>query len=255
MPPTQTIAYEAYKTVRPNDEPAFSVDLIYFQMQMMAIGIQMAGPNLTPANFEKGMFAYPSRLGPIGTWGFKPNDYTAADDVREIYWDPNATSNYNGKKGAYIDPQRAPVGSPARFRPVTPRCRCGEALLEHSIRPAATNASLRSAGPRPRRRDRRRCTSCRCSAARDRRYVDEQDAVRGGRHWPDHRHGHLAARHRPDPDLPRQPLHQLRVRLDGFVRWRDRRRALQRARRRPTSWCCRSSSSAASSSARSSRCS
>jgi len=106
VPPTQTIAYEAYKTVRPNDEPAFSVDLIYFQMQMMAIGIQMAGPNLTPANFEKGMFAFPGRLGPVGFWGMKPHDYTAADDVREIYWDGNATSTYNGKKGAYIDPQK-----------------------------------------------------------------------------------------------------------------------------------------------------
>jgi hypothetical protein len=105
VPPTQTIAYEAYKSVRPNDEPAFSVDLIYFQMQMMAIGLQMAGPNLTPANFQKGMFAYPGRLGPIGFWGFKPHDYTGTDDVREIYWDPTATSHYNGKPGAYIDPQ------------------------------------------------------------------------------------------------------------------------------------------------------
>ena len=121
VPPTQTIAYEAYKTVRPNDEPAFSVDLIYFQMQMMAIGIQMAGPNLTPANFQKGMFAYPGRLGPVGFWGLKPHDYTAADDVREIYWDGNATSTYNGKQGAYIDPQKGtrwlpgqiPAGDPA----------------------------------------------------------------------------------------------------------------------------------------------
>jgi hypothetical protein len=35
---------------------------------------------------------------------FGPSDYTAANDVREIYWDPAATSTYNGKKGAYIDP-------------------------------------------------------------------------------------------------------------------------------------------------------
>ncbi len=106
VPPTQTIAYEAFKSVRPNDEPAFSVDLIYFQMQMLAIGIQMAGPDLTPANFQKGMFAYPAKLGPVGRWGFAPHDYTAADDVREIYWDPAATSTYNGKQGAYIDPQK-----------------------------------------------------------------------------------------------------------------------------------------------------
>jgi hypothetical protein len=103
VPATQTIAYEAYKTVRP-DEPAFTVDLIYYQMQMLAIGVQMAGPNLTPNSFEAGMFRYPPKLGPAGYWVFGPSDYTAANDVREIYWDPNATSTYNGKKGAYVEP-------------------------------------------------------------------------------------------------------------------------------------------------------
>jgi hypothetical protein len=105
VPPNQTIAYEAYKSVSPNDEPAFSVDLIYYQMQMMALGIQMAGPNLTAQTFQSGMFAYPPRLGPAGYWAFGPHDYTPANDVREIYYDPNATSQYNGKKGAFIDPQ------------------------------------------------------------------------------------------------------------------------------------------------------
>jgi hypothetical protein len=103
VPATQTIAYEAYKTVR-QDEPAFSVDLIYYQMQMMAIGLQMAGPNLNPQTFEKGMFAYPPKLGPAGYWVFGQHDYTAANDVREIYWDPAATSTYNGKKGAFKEP-------------------------------------------------------------------------------------------------------------------------------------------------------
>jgi hypothetical protein len=103
-PPTKTIAYAAYKSVRP-DEPAFTVDLIYYQMQMLAIGIQMAGPNLTPNSFEAGMFRYPPKVGPLGFWTFGPSDYTAANDVREVYWDPSATSTYNGKKGAFIDPQ------------------------------------------------------------------------------------------------------------------------------------------------------
>ena len=103
VPQTETIAYEAYKTVR-KDEPAFGVDIIYYQMQMMAIGIQMAGPKLTPETFEQGMFSYPPKLGPAGFWKMGPRDYTAANDVREIYWDPNAISGYNGKKGAYIEP-------------------------------------------------------------------------------------------------------------------------------------------------------
>jgi hypothetical protein len=104
VPPTQTIAYEAYKKVR-TDEPAFSVDLIYFQMEMMAIGIQMAGPNLNPQTFEQGMFSYPPKLGPAGFWQFGPHDYTAANDVREVFWDPNATSTYNGKQGAFKEPE------------------------------------------------------------------------------------------------------------------------------------------------------
>ncbi|MER3452482.1 MAG: hypothetical protein C4321_08380, partial [Chloroflexota bacterium] len=100
VPPQSTIAYEAYKTVR-DDEPAFSVDLVYYQMYMLAIGVQLAGPRLTPATFEQGMFRYPARTGPVGLWRFGPGDRTAANDVREIYWDPSAVSTYNAKQGAY----------------------------------------------------------------------------------------------------------------------------------------------------------
>ena len=102
VPPTETIAYEAFKTVRPDAEPAFSVDLIYYQMYMLAIGIQMAGPQLTPETFQRGMYDYPPQSGPIGLWDFGPGDHTTADDVREIYWDRAAISSYNGQPGAYI---------------------------------------------------------------------------------------------------------------------------------------------------------
>jgi hypothetical protein len=120
VPPTETIAYAAYKSVR-QDEPAFSVDLIYYQMYMLAIGIQGAGPNLTPATYEQGMFAYPPKLGPVGLWKFGKGDRTAANDVREIYWDPNATSPYNGKPGSYIGTSKerwqtgqVPAGNPGK---------------------------------------------------------------------------------------------------------------------------------------------
>ena len=102
VPAQQTLGYAAYRAVR-KDEPAFSVDIIYYQMAQMAIGIQMAGPNLTPKTFEAGMYAYPGKLGPAGFWGFGPHDMTTADDVREIYWSPTAVSKYNQKQGAYIE--------------------------------------------------------------------------------------------------------------------------------------------------------
>lgn len=120
VPPTKTIAYAAYKDVR-NDEPAFSVDLIYYQMYMLAIGVQGAGPTLNPATFEAGMFNYPPKVGPFGLWKFGKGDRTAANDVREIFFDPNATSTYNGKKGAYIgtsdqrwEPGKIPAGKPGK---------------------------------------------------------------------------------------------------------------------------------------------
>jgi hypothetical protein len=121
-PPQNTIAYQAYKQVRP-DEPAFSVDLIYYQMYMLAIGLQGAGPELTPATFEQGMFAYPPKLGAVGLWKFGPGDRTAANDVREIYWDPSAISTYNGKAGSYLgtsrerwQPGQIPPGDPGKPR-------------------------------------------------------------------------------------------------------------------------------------------
>ncbi|HEY2429813.1 MAG TPA: hypothetical protein VGI06_12835, partial [Acidimicrobiales bacterium] len=101
LPSSQTLGYAAYKTVR-SDEPAFGVDLIYYQMAMMAIGIQMAGPNLTPLTFQQGMQSYPGRQGPAGLWSFVPGNYTIGEDVREICWSPNTTSTYNQKQGAYI---------------------------------------------------------------------------------------------------------------------------------------------------------
>ena len=93
--------------MRPDEEPAFSVDLIYNQMYMLAIGIQMAGPDLNPETFRSGMYDYPPRSGPLGLWDFGPGDHTTADDVREIYWDPNAVSSYNFQPGAYIGVNRS----------------------------------------------------------------------------------------------------------------------------------------------------
>jgi hypothetical protein len=123
VPATQTIAYAAYKTVR-DDEPAFSVDLIYYQMYMLAIGLQGAGPDLNPQTFEQGMFNYPERTGPVGTWGFGPGNRTGTNDVREIYWDPDAISPFNGRQGAYKSPTgerwlpgQMPSAPPGKPRP------------------------------------------------------------------------------------------------------------------------------------------
>lgn len=94
------LGYAAYKTVR-KDEPAFAVELIYSEMYLLALGIQLAGPNLNPQTFEKGMFSYPGGTGPFGTWGFGPTSYTPTQDYRVIWWDPDGMSPYNNQKGTY----------------------------------------------------------------------------------------------------------------------------------------------------------
>ena len=104
-----SLAYRAYKSVRP-DEPSIAVDILYNQLYMLAIGIQMAGPNLTPASFEKGMFDYPRRTGPYGTWGFGPNDYSTSDDAREIFWNPRAVPRRRPVRPA---PTRIPTAARA----------------------------------------------------------------------------------------------------------------------------------------------
>ena len=100
QPVRASLGYRAYKSVR-SDEPSIAVDLLYYFMYIIAIGIQMAGPDLTPATFQQGMFNYPRVTGPAGSWGFGPGDFTPMDDAMVIWWNPEADSPYNGKRGAY----------------------------------------------------------------------------------------------------------------------------------------------------------
>jgi hypothetical protein len=101
-PPGTGEAYRAYRSVR-DDEPSLMVDLLYHQLLLLAIGIQMAGPDLRPETFESGMFAFPQRSGAVGTWKFSADNYTGVIDAREIWWDPDAISPWNGQPGTYLD--------------------------------------------------------------------------------------------------------------------------------------------------------
>ena len=114
LPVRAGLGYAAYKSIRAGDEPAFAVEAIYAQMSMLAIGLQMAGPQLTPQTFEQGMFNYPGGTGPFGTWGFDSDSYTPTQDYRIIWWNPTGTSSVNNKQGRYEEAyggQRFKVGS------------------------------------------------------------------------------------------------------------------------------------------------
>jgi hypothetical protein len=102
VPPERSIAHAAYSTVR-DDQPSLLVEELFHELLVLAIGIQMAGPELTPDTFETGLFSYPGGTGQTGTWDFGPEHYTPITDIREIWWDPDAISAFNGEPGTYLD--------------------------------------------------------------------------------------------------------------------------------------------------------
>jgi hypothetical protein len=123
--PTESPAYQAFKSVRPDEEPAQSVETIYYQLYLLAIGIQMAGPELSAETFEKGMFAYPEHSGPGGTWRFGPGKYTPQTSASVVWWDPDTVSPVTGLPGTYqpvgdVYPiGEAPEEEPDVFNPAT----------------------------------------------------------------------------------------------------------------------------------------
>jgi hypothetical protein len=79
-----------------------------------ALALQQTGPTLNPLTFEQGVLG---NLPPIGGSGlsallkFGPGDYTGVSDIKEVYWDPTATTPTDGSNGAYI-----PVGGDKRYQ-------------------------------------------------------------------------------------------------------------------------------------------
>jgi hypothetical protein len=133
VPEQATLGYAAYKSVA-NDEPAPSVaSQMYEVLDQISIGLELAGPDLTPTTFEAGMRAYPgSQAGAanaqFGSWLYPANTFNPVQDSTFVHWDPNKISVSNGQPGSYVvDSPRYgagqyPVGNPplpANF-PITP---------------------------------------------------------------------------------------------------------------------------------------
>jgi hypothetical protein len=124
QPVRSSYGYFAFKAVRPHEEPIALVDALYYNLYPLALGVQMAGPHLTPETFETGIYTWPGAIGPAGTWRFTPGRYNPIQDGREIYWDPDRTSPSNGNKGTYVESEpgrryRAggwPPGEPSAYR-------------------------------------------------------------------------------------------------------------------------------------------
>jgi hypothetical protein len=100
LPPASTPeanpAYQLYEWFHGEPPPApQSLLLTYPQIVLFFIGLEFAGPNLTPETFRDGLFAYPptpqARTQPsvdYGTAIWGRDDYAGIDDMVELWWDP-----------------------------------------------------------------------------------------------------------------------------------------------------------------------
>ena len=108
-----------------------SAELQWGYWATIAAGMQMAGPTLNPGTFEQALLSgsidgqpWTATHNPHVSWShFAPGDYTAVSDAKEAYWDANAISPIDGKKGAYISlrsGRRYRLGEWAAGEPVLP---------------------------------------------------------------------------------------------------------------------------------------
>ncbi|MCU1463693.1 MAG: hypothetical protein JWO37_3768 [Acidimicrobiales bacterium] len=105
VPTQQSEAYQAFKLGSHGGTPAdLAYPSIYYNLMHVFDAIQGAGPNLTPATLQQAMLSIPPSLpgGGDGTWRAGAGAFTPRVDSPVTRWDPNSTSYYDGKKGAYV---------------------------------------------------------------------------------------------------------------------------------------------------------
>jgi hypothetical protein len=100
-----SLGYFAAKSVDPSHIPAHEVDVFYEDLYILALGIQQAGPDLTPASFQSGMFSYRGGDGEYGPWSFFQQGHgiwTPQYKFRDEWWNPKVPSPFNGQMGSWI---------------------------------------------------------------------------------------------------------------------------------------------------------
>lgn len=75
-------------------------DIEYRDLLVMAAGLQLAGPTLTPETFERGLLRArfpgdPSDVTGAGRVGFEGPSYSFTKDAAEFWWDPGAQPVYS----------------------------------------------------------------------------------------------------------------------------------------------------------------
>ena len=102
--------WKAYQLATGGQSPAETaftgiggVDATFYPLLQIFNAIQMAGPILTPATFDRGWRAMPTAVGPYGRWAYGGRSgYQDADtDYVIARFNPNTTSKADGQKGEW----------------------------------------------------------------------------------------------------------------------------------------------------------
>lgn len=103
IPSQQSEAYRVFQLADPGGAPAEQYySVAYYAMLYVFDGLQLAGPDLTPANLARGYFEMPtSPMGELGVWQGGQNAFSPLTETQIGWWDPNAVSNFDGQKGAW----------------------------------------------------------------------------------------------------------------------------------------------------------
>jgi hypothetical protein len=99
VPQSQNPNYTLYTWFHNEPPPNNTYNVIIPSVSLLARGLTMAGPKLTPQTFRDGLFRYPPSGGdpvnPQQSWGkhgaWPSVDYWGSDDTAMLWWDPSAT--------------------------------------------------------------------------------------------------------------------------------------------------------------------
>jgi len=97
-------AYQVYKMASGGAEPHEKYfAAAYATLMQVYMGLQSAGPTLTPQNLQRGYQSLPpTGASTAGQWSFAgTNVFTPQATAEVAYFDPNYTSNFDGMTGGY----------------------------------------------------------------------------------------------------------------------------------------------------------
>ncbi len=103
IPIRQQGGFKVFQMAYPHQLPTPTFGFVYASMLLFYSALQEAGPDLTPYTFEQGFFHLPPSApgGEFGYWRFGNDVFAPASSDQVLWWDPNAISVVDGKKGAW----------------------------------------------------------------------------------------------------------------------------------------------------------